>query len=538
MKNGTLVIRFVSDIPGRDVDSYDFSSLGLKPTSASHLAKSFQALTATYRSESRKQAWASVRKYCRYLTTRHSPDVAMKSQSVIKDFLRDMAHKVRQSTAISHYNFIAAIYRWLSLNDTANTIVWMNVDSGPCGLTREAKSVRSIRLSVNDLSMILSASKKGIDRVRRRLEVGEAAIRTGECEELSDRDVATLAGIHKGLQRGVLAKHRLTKSGLIQHSCRYREVRRYVVLDARDFIPYLICLMCQTLANPQSAMEISVDCVEAHPVDPLKRRVTWDKYRAGRQQVLDVSADGRYSVPALVEDIALRTRALRPIAGDFATRLFISAFGSEARTPVAQCWHEALAEFIKEHDLPDFNFVDIRASGAEALSTSGVGIESIQRKMQHSDPRTTQRYLSRHPPSSQARRKVATFIGKVLEEAKRPTAQRYETVTGLQCSDPASGVAPQSIVGKECLQYLQCATCPNSIVVVDSPKHVSRMLATLSSLERMKKEATESIDVRARYLAAYEATHQVLLALLERVPAKVLEVARPLALKIPQLSME
>jgi len=64
------------------------------------------------------------------------------------------------------------------------------------------------------------------------------------------------------------------------------------------------------------------------------------------------------------------------------------------------------------------------------------------------------------------------------------------------------------------------------------------MLATLSSLERMKKEATESIDVRARYLAAYEATHQVLLALLERVPAKVLEAARPLALKIPQLSME
>ncbi|WP_155761004.1 site-specific integrase [Stenotrophomonas maltophilia] len=462
----------------------------------------------------------------------------MKSQSVIKDFLRDMAHKVRQSTAISHYNFIAAIYRWLSLNDTANTIVWMNVDSGPCGLTREAKSVRSIRLSVNDLSMILSASKKGIDRVRRRLEVGEAAIRSGECEELSDRDVATLVGIHKGLQRGVLAKHRLTKSGLIQHSCRYREVRRYVVLDARDFIPYLICLMCQTLANPQSAMEISVDCVEAHPVDPLKRRVTWDKYRAGRQQVLDVSADGRYSVPALVEDITLRTRALRPIAGNFATRLFISPFGSEARTPVAQCWHEALAEFIKEHDLPDFNFVDIRASGAEALSTSGVGIESIQRKMQHSDPRTTQRYLSRHPPSSQARRKVATFIGKVLEEARRPTARRYETVTGLQCSDPASGVAPQSVVGKECLQYLQCATCPNSVVVIDSPKHVSRMLATLSSLERMKKEATESIDVRARYLAAYEATHQVLLALLERVPARVLEVARPLALKIPQLSME
>ncbi len=538
MKNESLVIRFVSDIPGRDVESYDFRLLGLSPAVASHLARSFQALTATYRSVSRRQAWASVRKYCRYLATQRDPNVAVKRQSVIKDFLCSMDRNVRQSTAISHYNFIAAIYRWLSLNDAANTILWMNVDSGPCGLTREAKSVRSIRLSVSDLSVIFSASKKGIDRVRRRLEVGETAIRTGECEELSGRDVVTLVGIQKGLQRGVLAKHRLTRSGLIQHSCRYREVRRYLVLDARDLIPYLICLMCQTLANPQSAMEISVDCVEAHPVDPLKRRVIWDKYRAGRQQVLDVSADGRYSVPALVDDITQKTRVLRPIAGDFSARLFISPFGAGARTPNVQGWHNALAEFIKEHDLPDFNFVDIRASGAEALSTSGVGIESIQRKMQHSHPRTTQRYLSQHPPSSQARRRVATFIGKVLEEARRPTVRRYETVTGLQCSDPSSGVAPQSIVGKECLQYLQCATCPNSIVVIDSAKHVSRMLATLSSLERMKKQANKSFDVRARYLEAFEATHQVLLALLERVPKNVLEVARPLALKIPHLSME
>lgn len=538
MKSDTLVIRFVSDIPGRDVDAYDFGILGLKPTGASHLAKSFQALTATYRSVSRRQAWASVRKYCRYLATQHDPDAAMKSQSVIKDFLCHMANKVRQSTAISHYNFIAAIYRWLSLNDAANTIVWMNVDAGPCGLTREAKSVRSIRLSISDLSMIMSASKKGIDQVRRRIEAGEFTAKTGRCEVLSGRDVDTLVGIQKGLQKGVLAKHQLMEMGLIQHNCRYREVRRYLILDARDFIPYLICLMCQTLANPQSAMEISVDCVEAHPVDPLKRRVIWDKYRAGRQQVLDVSADGRYSVPALVDDITQKTRVLRPISGDFSTRLFISPFGAGARTPVAQCWHEALSEFIKEHDLPDFNFVDIRTSGAEALSTSGVGIESIQKKMQHRDPRTTQRYLSQHPPASQARRKVAKFIGKVLEEARRPSARRYETVTGLQCSDPSSGVAPLSVVGKECLQYLQCATCPNSVVVIDSAKHVSRMLAALSSLEQMKNEAAKSVDVRARYLAAYEGTHQVLLALLERVPTKVLEVARPLALKIPQLSME
>lgn len=538
MKNDALIIRFASDIPGREEDSYDFSSLGLKPVGASHLARSFQALTATYRSVSRRQAWASVRKYCRYLELQDEPEIAMKSRSIIKDFLGHMSATVRQSTAISHYNFIAAIYRWLSLNDTANTIAWMNVDSGPCGLIREANSVRSIRLSVSDLSSIFSASKRGIDRVRRRLEVGEAAAKTGRCDELSDRDVATLIGILDGLQQGVLAKHRLIESGLIQHNCRFRAVRRYAMLDARDFIPYLICLMCQTLSNPQSAMEVSVDCVEDHPIDPLKRRVIWDKYRAGRQQVLDVSADGRYSVPALVEDIILRTRALRPIAGDFSKRLFISPIGSEARTPVAQCWHEALAEFIKEYALPDFNFVDIRASGAEALSISGVEIESIQKRMQHSDPRTTQRYLTRRPPAALARRKVATFIGRVLEEARRPSAERYETVTGMQCSDPSSGVARGSVAGQECLQYLSCATCPNSIVVIDSEKHVSRMLATLNSLERMRREAVQSIDVRARYVAAYEETHQVLLELMKKVPTKVLERASRLASRIPQLHLE
>lgn len=533
-----LLLIFHSDIPGRELDSYDFSSLGVGTPVASKLAKSFRALTTTYRSVSRRQAWATIKKYSRYLSMQGDPAEAMRSRPVLKGFLEHMLGNVRRSTAISHYNFIVAIYQWLALNDAKNTIVWLNVDSSPCGMIREKDSVRRNALSVSDLSKIFSACKRDIDQIRHRMQAGEDALSGTTRGAISDKDVHTLAGIFTGLQRGVVSKRELVNLGLISHNCRYREVRRYALLGTRDFVPYIVCLICQTLSNPQSAMNIAVDCVEEHPVDPLKRRIIWDKYRASRQQAVDVTADGRYSVPNLIEDIALRTQALRQSANDFSMHLFITPSESRIRTPSIQSWHNALSDFIQAHKLPDFNFVDIRAAGAEALSNSGVGLESIQRKMQHRQARTTQQYLDRGDPSPQARSRVAKFIGAVIEEARTTNAKLYETVTGMQCSDPTSGVAPRSSVGQDCLQYLQCATCPNSVVVIDSEKHVSRMLVTLSALEKMKAQAMQSIAVRTRYQATYQATHEVVLALIAMVPTRVLASARILAADIPQLALE
>lgn len=538
MNSNELCVVFRSDIAGRDFDSYDFSKLGIGKVAASRLVAPFRALTATYRSVSRRQAWASIMKYSRYLLEQGNPAEVMKRRLVLKEFLAQMAKSIRRSTAGSHYNFVAAMYQWLSVNDSANSIVWLNVDSGPCNMTREVADFRSNRLSVSDLAKVFSASKKGIEEVRAKVKAVEAALAGDLSCGLSKRDVETISGMLEGAKYGVVGKLDLVARHLVHPHCDFRRMRRYAFLEVNDFMPYLICLICQTLANPNSAMELSIDCIGEHPVDPLKRRIVWDKYRSGRQQVLDVSTDGRYAVPLLVEELLQRTQCIRGMAGAFSNHLFIWPSGSNVRTPSVQSWHHGIERFILKNGLPDFNFVDIRASGAEVLSNSGDSIEALQRKMQHRDSRTTRLYLNRHPPSPQARRMIAGFIGKVVKATALPVRNRYETTIGMQCSDPLSGIAPRSTAGQECLQYMQCATCPNSVVVIDSEKHVARMLVALSALQKMKERAARSIAVRARYEAAYRTTHEVVLALIAKVPSEVKKTAERLARKIRQLELE
>lgn len=533
-----LKISFPGDKPGRDVESYDFGALGLPFSVAKPMSDAFKALTSTYRSTSRRQAWNSVRKFSAYLVSRGRPQSDIRAKGVLKDFLEDMRTTLIRSTSTSHYNFIAAMYRWLGLNDPDMTIAWLNVDTSRSGLLREVESVRRRSLSKEQLSTVLAASKAGIDEFRSRMRHGDVVIGGDISPTLSAADCKHLRGMHTGLLQGVLGKGKLIEAGSIPSSARYRELRPYLLPEARDFIPYVIYIMCETLANPQSAIELSVECLREHPVDPLKRRMIWDKYRSSEQQAVDVTAEGRYAIPRLVEDIRNWTARLRPYAGQHAGRLFISPFKDYGRTPSVQSWHTALDAFIQQHDLPNFNFVDIRSSGAEILGGEGMSLQSIQARMQHNNSRTTLRYLARKPPTLAARRSVATFIGLVVGAARKLEGRVYETASGLDCLDEMSGVAPNSSAGKPCLEYLQCASCPNSVAVIDSKKHVTRMISAVKALDQMKESSFLSADVRARYEAAFRPTHEVLVKLLELVPREVLRAARTAAEAAPTIPLE
>ena len=104
-----LTLSFTSDVVGRELDVYDFSSLRLPEVAAETLAAGFSAVTAAYRSASRKQAWATVKKFSRFLKKSRDPWKRMQHRAVLRQFLDEMSVDLGASTAGSHYNFMGCL---------------------------------------------------------------------------------------------------------------------------------------------------------------------------------------------------------------------------------------------------------------------------------------------------------------------------------------------------------------------------------------------------------------------------------------------
>lgn len=532
-----LIMSFTSDFVGRELDHYDFSSLGLPESAAGTLASAFTAVTAAYRSASRKQAWATMKKFSRFLKKSRDPWKRMQQRSVLRQFLDEMNVDLGAATASSHYNFMGMIYRWLGQSGGSLTIVWLNVDTSRCGLIRTDSPPRRNALTKDELERIHRSAKQDIDAIRARAEMVKKIIEGGHEVDIPVRDQVNIRRIKNGIENGVLGKKYQVRGGFITWKTPYRRLRGYLLPTAREYIAYVICILFETLANPMAAFELSWDCLSDHPIDPLKKVLIWDKFRASEQQALDVTTEGLYSVPRLIDEVLSLTELIRPIAGDYNHRLFLIPSAGRVTSPCDQGWHDALAEFISQYRLPDFNFVDLRGSGARLLAEAGFDIVSIQNKLQHSEARTTLGYLSQSREAPDAKRRVAKFLGMVVEEANLPN-QPYESAVGLSCSDSTAGIASGSRRGEPCLEYFQCATCPNSIVIIDSVKHVARMLAALRSLDEFKEQAQRSLNKRLRYEAAFKETHDILSALIKRVGKDVLRAATKLAVTIRCVTLE
>lgn len=532
-----LILSFTSDIVGREFDSYDFSNLGLPQSAAESLATAFSAVTAAYRSTSRTQAWRTIKKFARFLKKSRDPWRRMQHRAVLRQFLEEMTVDLGAGTSSSHYNFIGRIYKWLGQNGGSLAIVWLNVDSSPSRLVRTRAPPRRNELTKDELEQIHRAAKRDIDAIRARVEMVKKIVEGQHEVDMPIKDQVSIRRIKVGIENGILGKKYQIRAGHVTWKTPYRHLRGYLLPTAREFVPYVICIIFETLANPMAAFALPSDCLSDHPIDPLKKVLIWDKFRASEQQALDVSTEGFYSVPRLVDEVISLTALIRPIAGAFSDHLFIVPSSCDVTSPCVQGWHNALAEFIEKYDLPDFNFVDLRGSGARLLAEAGVDIVSIQNKLQHLEARTTLGYLSQSRKAPDAQRRVAKFLGMVVKEA-RVIHQPYESATGLGCSDSTSGIAKGSRRGEPCLEYFQCATCPNSIVIIDSAKHVARMLAALRSLDEFKGRASRSRHKRLRYEMAFKETHDILNALIKRVGKDVLHKASVLAVKIRCVTLE
>ncbi|WP_312590751.1 hypothetical protein [Stenotrophomonas maltophilia] len=532
---------FAGDAPGDPVNIYDFSRLGLprKPTQA--LLNAFTGVTSTYRVQSRKQAWGSIRKFANFLTELDGdPWKNMRSSTISQSYAEWLKAKLLLKTGGSHFNLLRQIYAWLATNDTENSVTWMNIYFPRGQFQREEECSRENILSEEEMRSILIASKKGIDEVRARTRVMASLANGADVQCLTAKDRADLDGMRRGMAQGVLGKINLCAAGFTPYSVKYRPLKRYLFLEICDYIPYLLYIAIETGGNPGGLMALCVDCISDHAVDPLKKEFTWDKFRATEQSSASVSTEGAYAIPKLIGEVVEFTSVLRIAAGARADTVFLSLCrGSIGRVSI-QSWHNELALFIDRHGLPDFNFVDLRLSGARLLGNRGEKIERVQSELQHKNSKTTGLYIRSPERKGAAQAKLLGFMGKVVQSAKAVGLhpRNYETTQGYDCTDALSGEAPASKKGQKCLDFLYCAFCPNSVAVLDSPRHVARMIAAQRELDEIKRLAVTSRDVAARYKHAYENSHEILSALLGRVTKVVLREAEKLSVSVPVIGLE
>ena len=417
-------------------------------------------------------------------------------------------------------------------------------------MSREAQNVRDNMVTPKQLRLIAGYCKREIDQIVQRFSVRERAERG---EELSRSE---LGGIPPYKFKELIAFeaqglytardfNRIHRGGLAV--VRMRRLEPFRALTVRSALPYYVLLILSTCGNPMGIKDLNIECVQPHPTDPLKCRITWNKYRARRQQAYDVMADGAYSAVRCVNDLLRLTAPIRKLAAPAdARKLMITRSGHRAKRISHQSLHNALAAFRSEHLLPYFTFADLRKAAAVAIDQFAKSARQVRKVLQHRSGRTTQLYLQARRSVDRRYEGVLHFQGKMValaqssERTSRDSSrkQAYETVTGLNCRNPLLGTAPGSIKGQACLQWLQCCRCPNAIVIRDDPTIVARIIRAKQSLNEMRLAAAHSADATQHFEATLRPTlHIIESHILPQIAESVLMRAHGLAASLPSLPL-
>jgi hypothetical protein len=214
--------------------------------------------------------------------------------------------------------------------------------------------------------------------------------------------------------------------------------------------------------------------------------------------------------------------------------------GCRAKRLCVQSLHNALTVFRSEHGFPYFTFADLRKAAAAAVDEYAKSARTVRKVLQHRGGRTSWVYLQARRSVDRRYEGVLEFQGQMVALANARTSKTVaaDTLAGLRCRDPLSGIAPGSVKNQPCLQWLECCRCPNAIVVRDDPVVVARILRAAQSLREMQVEAAASAEATQHYESAFRPTlHVIESQILPRIAKRVRIEAEALAARLPALPL-
>ena len=535
-----IIIRFYDENRQQHV-SYSLETYFLGHEIASSIMDAFQDLTGHYNCRSRDQAWRSIKKFVHYLR-----NIGFNENTSRDDALTGFAsflsgnNRLRKTNG-SYYNFIRRLV--ISMAATSENNIWSKQDFRYINFSREQECSRDNSISNVQLRGISEACKVDIAGARLKFKVREDILSGLDLTKIniSQKDISNIKLLIAFEEKGVWTQSQLFSVGAITLGrSGLRKLSHYKELTFQACLPIFLLIMIQTAANPMALMEIKIDCLTGNPLDEHSADLEWFKGRASRTQKLTLMRAGNYSVPSLIELIVKMTAPIRHLAPSADKELlFIVRCGSIARRLCLQTLHDYLALFREQKALSYFTFSDIRKSIAEIVYLNTESTKEVSTVLQHKNMNTSKVYLKSDNVKQLKYERLASFQGQMVrltETYPSPQTEEYTTVLGFSCSAPLDGYAPESRKGDPCMEFIQCATCKNAIVVVDDAIAVARIIRARNHLIEMKSKSKLDYDSDVRFNEIFNPILKIIDDdILSKIPRKTIDSAKKLLQEIPDL---
>jgi hypothetical protein len=546
----------------------DFSSLALPAAVSCVLAEAFWGQADARAVPTVRTYWHQLKIFARFVVqTRAVQDLSDVGSDLLSRYIEWLNKQNTQhgepwskGTRYSTYMTLRTMLQWLlrcrpgvlgEIEFPLNPFPWKNRD------------VRRVdKLSPQDLQAILKACERDItdaravrDGAEKEIAVSRAnatdSIRTSRGDLLRYIDeryggiVPPWTVIHS-------AGHCPLQQALIRQGS-VRRIDRCLYPTAEALFAYYLAILIHSAGNPEPLAELTVDCLQPIPLLDDRELLVWAKARAGAPQRRSFRSADPFEPPALIREIMLWTRRLRPHVSEFhRSRLFLYK-GQRGITALSFSMVQLLyPAFIARHHLPRFTFAAIRPSVLTAFYRASGDLRQVKAIANHAHLSTTVGYVEGAEVEAQNRVRVAalqnSFVGHIKHpqlikmpasvdhrrpaRALRLTAARGAVVSmfGFDCTDAFSGVAPGTRQGQLCTNFLGCFTCPNAVITADASS-LARLLHARDHL----RAASEYLHP-ARWQAIYAPQLQILEEdILTRFSARELAIAEPLRGTLPAL---
>lgn len=508
---------------------------------ASNIMNAFEDLTGHYNCRSRDQAWRSVKIFVSYLRAIEFDSEVPRTDLLIgfTSFLEGR-HRLRKTNG-SHYNFIRRLILWMA--EVSENDIWIEQDLRYVNFVREQKCNRDNFISNEQLQKIANACKKAISDVRLKFKVREDLLNglTVNSNIVSSKDILNIRSLIAFEEKSIWTQDQLYSAGASTLGASgLRRLSQYKELTLTACLPIFLLIMIQTAANPMALMEIKANCLTINPLDEHSANLEWLKGRASRVQRLALMRAGNYSVPSLIELIVKMTAPIRHLAPNSDKELlFIIRRGCVARRLSVQSLHDYLSSFREENTLDYFTFSDVRKAVAEIVYVYSESNEKVAKVLQHKNMNTSKFYLNGDRVKQLKYERLAGFQGQMLKltEANSSNSdEEYQTVLGFNCSSPLDGYARDSRKGEPCMEFVQCASCKNAIVVADDAVAIARVIRARDHLIEMKLTSDLTHDASVRFNEVFNPILTIIERdILKKVPSKVLNAAKNILKDLPNL---
>jgi hypothetical protein len=503
----------------------DFSSLNVSVPLAHGLKYAFEATLGGCSHETKKIAWRHIRLFCSYLVVSGLSKTSPLPSTILVMFsqwlVSETSHSQNYKAGI--VNQIVSLILWCYRNTNELIHSDLRLDL-PRLHSKKIKSSAS-NLNEDEIKKILSAAYKDIDevinRIRKFREMQYDSTKTLEdlkihkiLMEIGERGSGLFIS-DKELSKDNSFKRRVKSVGGLD------KLSRYLYPSSEDIFPFYLAILCQCSGNPMSMRLLTTDNIQDHPLRSDRQRIVWSKTRSGYEQKADFNSQRSRSAPNLVNLLSELTKPLVPFATNQDRKMVFLAYRRGiVSVPCWQMLHIMCEKFIIHHDLSDFTFKDLRRAGASLHQKASGSILAAKKRLNHRSSHTTLRYITEEVMQELNDKTIAEsqnlLHANVLNAPIKDNNDIYDketipadTLFGFKCKNPFAGIAPSTYPGSLCTKFTGCATCPGSIIPLDDPVVISRLLKTLEQLRLTKIRAIEQGWIE-RYLSIYEPTQKIL----------------------------